>query len=244
MYAVGNGLTLLKSGDDGATWEAKPVLDVPGGDLTSIRNGRTRCRPRDDRGRQPAAAHHRRRRYVASIVPSSDASFGVVFVTPSRAVTVGAFGSAQVSDDAGANWQTVGSRIQGPFTVLHAVSSVTAFAGGSQGVLARTVDGGQTWANISPPTSAAIVGIAAPTPTTLFVLASDGSLQRSDNSGVSYRILNTGTTRAISAVVALDTQTILLIGPRGLLRSTNSGEEFKAVAGKMDKARSFAQARS
>jgi photosystem II stability/assembly factor-like uncharacterized protein len=100
-------------------------------------------------------------------------------------------------------------------------------------VLARTVDGGQTWANISPPTNASIVGIAAPTPTTLFVLASDGSLQRSDNQGVSYRILNTGTTRAISAVVALDTETIVLIGPRGLLRSTNGGEEFTAVAGKI-----------
>lgn len=233
MYAVGNGLTLLKSGDGGATWEAKPVLDVPGGDLTSIRTAGP------DVALVTTASGNQLLRTTdggdtfASIVPSSDASFGVVFVTPSRAVTVGAYGSAQVSDDAGANWQTVGSRTQGPFTVLHAVSGLIAFAGGSQGALARTVDGGQTWANISPPTNESIVGIAAPTPTTLFVLASDGSLQRSDNAGSSYRILNTGTTRAMSAVVALDTQTILLIGPRGLLRSTNGGEEFQAVPGKI-----------
>ena len=233
MYAVGNGLTLLKSSDGGATWKTKPVQDVPRGDLTSIRTAGP------DIALVTTAAGNQLLRTIdggntfASIVPSSDASFGVVFVTSARAVTVGAFGSAQVSDDAGANWQSVGPRIPGPFTVLHAVSGETAFVGGAQGVLARTADGGRTWANISPPTSASIVGIAAPTPTTLFVLASDGSLQRSDNEGVSYRILDTGTARVISAVIALDTKTILLIGPRGLLRSTNGGEEFGPVAGKI-----------
>jgi photosystem II stability/assembly factor-like uncharacterized protein len=95
------------------------------------------------------------------------------------------------------------------------------------------MDGGQTWVNISPPTSERILGIAAPTAETLFVLAADGSLQRSDNGGVSYRILNTGTTTVPSAVVALDGQRILLIGPRGIRRSTNGGEEFLGLAGKV-----------
>ena len=237
MYAVGPNINagfwiLLKSVDGGTTWNQKNVFGVPPADLTSIRTAGPDVALVTTNGNQLLRTTDGGDTFAA-IAPSSDPTSALAFVTPTRAVAVGAFGSAEISDDAGANWQTVGSRIQGPFTVLHAVSSVTAFAGGSQGVLARTVDGGQTWANISPPTSASIVGIAAPTPTTLFVLASDGSLQRSDNAGLSYRILNTGTTRAISAVVALDTQTILLIGPRGLLRSTNGGEEFKAVAGKI-----------
>ena len=233
LYAVGDGQTFVKSTDGGTTWRNYLVPGVSGENLTSIRTAGP------DLALVTTATGDRLLRTIdggrtfASIVPSSDASLGVVFVTPSRAVAVGAFGSAQVSNDAGANWQTVGSRIEGPFSVLHAVSGSTAFAGGPQGALASTVDGGQTWETISPPTNASIVGIAAPTPSTLFVLASDGSLQRSDNQGVSYRILNTGTPRAISAVVALDTETIVLIGPRGLLRSTNGGDEFTAVPGKI-----------
>ena len=110
-------------------------------------------------------------------------------------------------------------------------TGLVAYAGGENGVLARTVDGGQTWANISPPTSGRILGVAAPSAETLFVLAADGTLQRSDNAGASYRILNTGTNVVPSSVAALDGQNILLVGPRGIRRSTNGGDEFSPVVG-------------
>jgi photosystem II stability/assembly factor-like uncharacterized protein len=237
MYAVGPNVNagfwvILKSVDGGATWTRKPVWGVPPADVTSIRaagpdvalitTGSNQLWRTTDGGDT-----------FTAIAPSSDPTSSVAFVTSTRAVAVGDFGSAEISDDAGAKWATIGSRIPGPFTVLDAGSELVAYAGGAQGLLARTGDSGRTWANVSSPTTEAIVGIAAPSATTLFVLASDGSLQRSDNEGISYRILNTGTTRAINVVVALDTETIVLIGPRGLRRSTNGGEEFKAVAGKI-----------
>jgi photosystem II stability/assembly factor-like uncharacterized protein len=232
MYAVGNGLTVLKSVDGGATWNAKPVSGVPPGNLTSVRTaGAGIALLTTEVGNQLLRTTDGGDSF-ASIVPSSDATFGAAFVSPTRAVTVGAFGSAETSDDGGANWHAVGSRIQGSFHVLYAVSGLVAYAGGDNGVLARTVDGGQTWANISPPTSGRILGIAAPSAETLFVLAADGTLQRSDNGGASYRILNTGTNIVPSAVAALDGQNILLIGPRGIRRSTNGGDEFLPVAGK------------
>lgn len=232
MYAVGNGLTVLKSVDGGATWNAKPVSGVPPGNLTSVRTaGAGIALLTTEVGNQLLRTTNGGDSF-ASIVPSSDATFGAAFVSPTRAVTVGAFGSAETSDDGGANWHAVGSRIQGSFHVLYAVSGLVAYAGGDNGVLARTVDGGQTWANISPPTSGRILGIAAPSAETLFVLAADGTLQRSDNGGASYRILNTGTNIVPSSVAALDGQNILLIGPRGVRRSINGGDEFLPVAGK------------
>lgn len=229
MYAVGNGLTVLKSTDVGATWVATPVTGVPAGDLTSISTtGPDEALIGTANGRQVLRTSDGGTTFT-SVVPSSDPTYGVALVTPTRAIAVGAFGNAEISNDGGANWTTVGSRIQGTFRVLQATSSRVAYAGGDQGVLARTVNGGQSWVNISPPTSKSIVGIAAPTASTVFVLAADGSLQRSDNSGASYRILDTGTTTVPRALVALDAGHLILVGPSGVRRSTDGGETFRAV---------------
>lgn len=233
MYAVGNRLTLLKSTDGGATWMQKPVSGVPEADFTSVRAAGPSTALMTAAGGTQLVRTTDGGDTFSSVVPSSDPTLAVAFVSPTRAITVGANGSAETSADSGANWKIVGSRIDGSFRLIRAVSGSVAYAGGDQGVLARTVDRGQTWANISPPTSAAVVGIAAPTPETLFVLAGDGSLQRSDNAGASYRILNTGTATAARAVVTLDRDHVLLIGPRGIRRSTNGGDEFELVANRV-----------
>jgi photosystem II stability/assembly factor-like uncharacterized protein len=230
MYAVGNALTVLKSTDSGATWAAEPVTGVPAGDLTSISTaGPKVALIATATGNQVLRTTDGGSTFT-SVVPSSDVTHAVAFATAVSAITVGAYGSAQVSSDGGANWSIVGSRIHGPFRVLRAVSSLAAYAGGDEGVLARTVDGGQSWANVSPPTSARVVAIAAPRADTVFVLAADGSLQRSDNGGASYRILDTGTAVLPRAMVALDSNHVLLVGPAGVRRSTDGGERFQAVA--------------
>jgi photosystem II stability/assembly factor-like uncharacterized protein len=142
-------------------------------------------------------------------------------------VAAGALGSAEVSSDGGETWTAVGDRIAGSFRELHAATASVAYAGGVDGILARTTDGGQHWRNVSAPTSASIVGIAAPTPDRVFVLASDGSLQRSDNGGASYKLLDPG--RMPLAIVALAGDQVVLVGPRGIRRSVNAGERFSNV---------------
>lgn len=230
MYAVGNALTVLKSVDGGATWTLKPVSGVPSAELTSVRTDGPDSALMTAAGGAQLVRTTDGGNTFSSVAPSSDPTLAVAFVAPGKAIGVGAYGSAETSADGGANWKIVGSRIVGSFRVIHAVSGSVAYAGGDQGVLARTTDRGQTWANISPPTAATVVGIAAPTPDTLFVLASDGSLQRSDNGGASYRILNTGTAAPARAVVALDPSHVILLGPRGVRHSSNGGDEFTLVA--------------
>jgi photosystem II stability/assembly factor-like uncharacterized protein len=229
LYAVGNALTVLKSADGGVTWAKKDVAGTPAGDLTSIRcASAAACAISTRRGNQILRTTDGGDTF-ASVVPSSDATFAVEFVPPTRAIAAGALGSAEISTDAGATWRAVGRRVAGTFSVLHAVSQSVAYAGGEDGVLARTIDGGQSWTNVSAPTAANVVQIAAASAQRVFVLARGGTLQRSDNGGVSYKLLNTGTTTAPRAIVSLRDNLVLLVGPRGIRRSTDGGERFSPV---------------
>jgi photosystem II stability/assembly factor-like uncharacterized protein len=229
LYAVGNALTVLKSTDGGAMWTKKNVAGAPAGDLVSIRcAGAAACLIATRRGNQILRTTDGGATF-SSVVPSTDATSAVEFASATRAIAAGALGSAEISNDSGATWIAVGSRVAGTFSVLDAVSPSVAYAGGRDGVLARTIDGGQSWKNVSAPTAANVVGIAAATAERVFVLASDGTLQRSDNGGVSYKLLNTGTTAIPRAIVALDNNRVLLMGPRGVRRSTNGGATFSAV---------------
>ncbi len=229
LYAVGNGLTVLKSEDGGATWKRKEVKGTPSGDLGKVRCGSASTCLIVTRGASLLRTADGGDSF-ASVVPSSDQTLGVEFASPSRALAAGILGSAEVSNDGGGTWAAVGSRIPGAFRVLHGASPSVAYAGGSDGVLARTVDGGQRWRNVSAPTSSTVIGIAAPNAERVFVLASDGSLQRSDNGGTSYKLLNAG--RLPRAIVALDGERVLLIGPTGIRRSTDAGERFSSIAAK------------
>jgi photosystem II stability/assembly factor-like uncharacterized protein len=228
LYAVGNGLTVLKSVDAGATWTQKAVSGTPPGDLASIRcAGPSVCIAATRQGNQILRTTDGGDTF-SSVVPSTDRTFTVGFASATRALAAGASGSAEVSDDAGETWRTVGSRIAGRFSVLAAGPGSVAYAGGVDGMLARSADSGQSWHNVSAPSDAVITSMAAPSANRLFVLSTDGSLQRSDNGGASYKLLNGGASALV--VIATDNEHVLLIGPASVRRSTDGGETFASVA--------------
>jgi photosystem II stability/assembly factor-like uncharacterized protein len=232
LYAVGTRLQVVKSVDGGATWTRKTAHDVPFSDLMQIRCGdASHCLIATGQNTQLLRTDDGGDTYT-SVQPSNDPTFAVAFVGLMRGIAAGMLGSAEVSNDAGATWAAVGSRIAGTFTQLAAVSDTVAYAGGEGGVLARTSDAGQTWANVSPPTDGAIVGLAGSGPDRLYVLANDGSLQRSDNGGSSYRLLNPGTIRP-RAILAPTPDRLLLISQGQILLSVNGGEVFRAVGGRL-----------
>jgi photosystem II stability/assembly factor-like uncharacterized protein len=221
-------LTVLKSVDGGAAWASLPVLGTPPGDLTKIRcSGPQTCLVATRNGNQILRTIDGGLTF-SSIVPSTDPTYAVELASPTRAIAAGASGSVEISDDAGATWRPVGSRIPGYFTALAPASGTVAYAGGPNGVLARTADGGQSWQSAGAPTSATILSIAAPTASTAYVLATDGTLQRSDNGGESYRLLD-GSDPSMVAVAATDADHVLLIGAHGISRSTDGGATFVRV---------------
>ena len=230
LYAVGQSLQLLKSTDGGATWERKTVAGVPSGDFGSIRcSDAVNCLLAMRQGNRIVKTTDGGDTFTAT-TPPAESAFAVEFASAARALAVGNFGSAVLSDDGGDTWRVVGGRLTEDFTVLEGATDRIAYAGGRSGALARTTDAGQTWANVSPPTSLGIRAVAAPTASRLFVLADDGSVQRSDNGGASYRLLNTGTPVGARDLVAMDANHVVVIGARGIRRSIDGGETFSGVS--------------
>ena len=228
LYAVGSARTVLKSVDGGATWMRKTVgNNVPLANYRTIRCGSPLQCLITTEGNQLVRTTDGGETFT-SVVPSNDPTHAVAFAGATRAVAAGVFGSAEVSSDGGATWSSVGSRIAGVFYVLAAVSDSVAYAGGRQGLLARTTDRGQSWANVSPPTDTAITALAG-SGDRLYVLASDQTLQRSDNGGQSYSLLNSGR-GPFAALHAVDPDRLLLVGFRGVTRTADGGETFQQVA--------------
>jgi photosystem II stability/assembly factor-like uncharacterized protein len=233
LYAAGTASYISKSTDGGQTWTTHRLDDVPTTHLVDIECGdELHCLMSTTDG--PIVRTDDGGVSGTRVSPSDGPAYAVGFASSSRAIAAGALGSAHVSNDAGATWTAVGTRVGGSFTVLAATAPTVAYAGGVTGGLARTGDAGQSWSSVNPPTNATIVSLAGSGPDRVFAYASDGSLERSDNGGQSYSLLNPGTFRP-TAIAAIDPSRLLLLG-RGLSLSTDAGDSFTPATGKIARA--------
>ena len=233
-YAVGDGKTLLKSVDSGATWTPRHLQGVAGApSLESIGCATgAKCLITEEGGGQLVRTSDSGI-HGSSVSPSTEKIFGAAFVSGSRAVAVGESGATVVSNNAGSTWAPVGGRISGGgFENLRATNSQLAEAGGDNGILARTVDGGANWFTVGVTTPADIRDASFPSQNTGFALDQAGGVFKTVNGGSSWSNLDTGTSANPQALLALDANRILLVGPKGLRISTNGGNSFKSVKSK------------
>jgi photosystem II stability/assembly factor-like uncharacterized protein len=230
-YAVGDSGAVLQTADGGTSWLPK----APAGDLKlqSIRCADAlTCLIATDSGQSVLRTIDGGVTY-ATVSPSTQKVFAATFSSPTRAVAAGADGTTVVSDDAGATWKPIGRRLDGGFARLRAVSTSLVFAVGSNGALARSEDGGLTWAEVGVSTSEDVIDVSFADRLVGYALDAAGTLLRTDNGGLSWQILNTGTSSRPQAVLALGTTTVLLVGPKGAQRSTDGGQSFTRVRGRL-----------
>jgi photosystem II stability/assembly factor-like uncharacterized protein len=256
-FAVGDGGTFLVTRDGGATFASRPLTGAGAGkNLTGVSCASTAScvmtTATDDL--VPTAANEIVRTAdggaTSSLVSAADLPlFAAGFASASRVAAVGKRGTSVISDDSGAGFSPVGSRLSNSFGArsvrfeepegrnLRSYGG-RAYVPGLDGRVARTVDGGRSWTAFEvsaagfPSTGHDIRDVSFPVPAIGYALGFGGSLLRSDNAGESWRILNTSSPSADRAVVALDARRVVLIGPRGVRRSTNGGASFGASKSK------------
>ena len=234
--AVGDAGTFLLSTDGGDTWTNRSGQDPGPLSFTDVRCSVAGvCLMTTGNGGQ--------------LVRTTDAgeSFELVdgygtavdFASSTRAVAVGLGGLTQLSNDAGATFASLGSRVDGytpPATPLssrisriRATSADVAYAAGSRGLVAGTVSGGRTWTTLTAPTDADVQDVSFTRVGSGFVLDVRGGLFRTNNGGENWRVLDPKAPERPLAVHAYSESVVLLVSPRVVLRSADAGRHFRPV---------------
>ncbi|MEZ5102369.1 MAG: YCF48-related protein [Thermoleophilia bacterium] len=233
LVAVGDTALYLVSLDGGATWAPRPLAGT-GASLVDVAcTGASSCAlatggfsvllTRDDGA-------------TAETIPALGERLHAVGATGSpRAAAAGDAGLTALSDDGGATWRTVGSRIAGSYNDVVAASDGRVLAVGDAGALGVSGDGGATWAQVALPTSADLIDAAFLDGAAL-VLAADGGLFRTADGGATWAAAG-GRAPAGAGGIASVGRVVVTAGPRGVRRSTDGGATLTRVDGPIASAR-------
>ena len=227
-YAVGDGGTVLKTIDGGATWLPAPS---PGGapDLSRVRcaDGLL-CLITTAPGSAVVRTADGAATYT-QVTAAASPIRAVGFASPNRVVAAGDGGTMVVSDDGGATWHATSTSLPSAGTTISAGPAGFAYATSSAGI-SLTADGGATWRSVGIPTPRGITVAAFADPLTGYVQDDGGTLRRTVNGGASWQILDAGpATGALQGIVTLSPRRVLLITSAGIARSVDGGDTFTLV---------------
>jgi photosystem II stability/assembly factor-like uncharacterized protein len=240
-YAVGDN-TVLKTTDGGDTWNAQP-------DPSAVLN-RVRCA---DEQHCVVVTNQNQVMYTndgfATLNPSTQVGGpaesrvpgnAAAYSSSTRAVSVGDGGDTWTSDDGGLAFDRGYLSVGFTYNRVRSTSAAVAYAPGQGGNVAKTTDGGDSWSNVGVPTPNGIVDVAFPLAAVGYAADTSGSMFRTDNGGDSWQILGQPGPNNPAALWASPTGgTVLFVGPFGILRSTDGGQHFDQVPGKLGSKSSY-----
>jgi photosystem II stability/assembly factor-like uncharacterized protein len=234
--------TLLKSTDGGTTWTKAPLAlpspSFPFPSLTGIAcTSATQCLI--STGTNSLIRTSDGGQTGSLVTPADQTLSAVAFTTGTGVVAVGAAGTTVLSANGGAQFPTLVSG--GPGVALSSGTEQPLVAGGAPGSayllgkagqLDATTNGGADWSLEQTPTNANVGAGAFPTTSTGYVTTSDRVLRKTTDGGNSWSSLDATVTNR-TQVVATSASTVMLVGPRGIRRSTNGGQTFVKLAGRV-----------
>jgi photosystem II stability/assembly factor-like uncharacterized protein len=239
-FAVGDG-ALLQSTNGGTTWSEQP-LAVTGGagdDLTGIScASATQCLITTSDSNSLILTNDGGQ--TGSLVtPSNQPLSAVAFTTGTGVVGVGAAGTIVLSANGGAQFPTlvsggpgVGADADIERPLLAGGASGSAYLLGTGGQIDATTNGGSSWTLLQTPSNDYVAAGAFPTASVGYVITADNILRKTTDGGLAWSSLD-ATVLAGTQLAAPSASTVLLVGPRGIRRSTNGGQTFVKVSGRV-----------
>ena len=239
IVAVGDGGELVRSTDGGQTWTTLPLTTAGAGVRPELRS--ITCSDAEnclittnDSNQLVRTTDGGATGTIVSV--SASALSSVAFTSGSGVVGVGEDGATVLSSDGGQTFPSVSSPGLSQFTATGALvagrAAGTAYQPGVTGTVAATTDSGAQWTQLRVPTSKDIVAVTFASALTGYTLDRSGTLRRTKDGGTSWSSF-APTYSSHGALLATGARSVLLIGPRGVRRSTDSGQSFQPVGGRV-----------
>jgi len=228
VFAVGAYGHVLRSADDGRTWELAAVPTAA--TLTAVHFPDARHGWAVGHDAQVLASDDGGRTWTRQYQgPDLDAPLlSVLFLDPQTGFAVGAYGQYLSTVDGGRTWTA--RRIidqDRHFNRITVGPAGTLYIAGEQGTLLRSTDRGGTWQPIPSPYAGSFYGILPLSPDVLLAYGLRGRIYRSADNGASWHLVPVGPQALLATAVLRSDGVIVLAGAtRTFLVSRDGGKTF------------------
>jgi photosystem II stability/assembly factor-like uncharacterized protein len=229
VIAVGERGTILRSPDQGVTWERIPsptraaLTGISFAPLTDSRHGWAVGHDAEiiattDSGRTWARQHQGEN--------LQDSFLDVLALDAQRVIAVGAYGLFVVTADGGRTWER--RKIADDdyhFNRLSRGPSGTLYLAGEHGTLLRSEDLGSTWKTIASPYDGSFYGVLVLDHRTLIAHGLRGRVYSSSDDGASWQLVATPTPALLATAIRLKDNTLVFAGQaRAMFLSRDAGK--------------------
>ena len=146
----------------------------------------------------------------------------LLFLNPQQGWVIGSYGLILETNDGGANWLPVMTKLDNPdgfhLNSILQTSQGDLLIAGEAGALFRSQDSGQSWQRLDSPYEGSYYALLETQPSrSLLVVGLRGRTFQSDDGGDSWQELDSATRSTLSAALQLDNGDLLLAGSSGAL---------------------------
>ncbi|MBI1237846.1 MAG: hypothetical protein GC199_00740 [Alphaproteobacteria bacterium] len=165
---------------------------------------------------------------------SDDALLSVLAISPTEAITVGAFAFAARTSDGGATWDQFtlipDTQLDNHLNKLFRGKGSNLYIAAEFGTVFRSGDLGQTWEAVETGYDGSFWGGLALKSGPLLVVGMRGNIWRSEDDGQTWTNIPSNSAESLSGSTELDDGTVVVVGLGGaVVYSTDGGKTFVSV---------------
>ncbi len=230
LVAVGDYGTIIRSTDDGKTWQqARVPVASP---LTSVHFVNERSGWAVGHGGVILASVDGGATWqVQKVLDERPVLLSVHFADERRGYAVGAYGAAFRSDDGGATWEpmAVGEGNDGDMHLNHLFSTRggALFIAAEAGLAFRSDDRGESWTKLETDVSGSLWSGFEGADGEVVLLGMSGKVIASRDRGQTWQLRETGTEQSLTGGVGLADGGSLVVGSGGVMLRSKAGGPFE-----------------